>query len=124
MHSQRGCTTANQQTIAFRIRGTYPIRKHTQTLMDGNAARLGHAVPHIWFLRDSTLLVVVPEERSECSCLHPPITKLLVGVPVESTAVSSNHWHLEELELEHALDHVMEVCPLAEIIAKLQDALA
>jgi hypothetical protein len=65
---------------------------------------------------------MVPVEWRERSCLHPPVAELLIGIPIETTTVRSDHWHLEELELKNTLDHVVEVCPLTEVIAELHHA--
>ena len=61
---------------------------------------------------------MVPIERHERAHLHPPIAELLVRVVVEPARVRADHRDLEELELEHALDVVVQVRPLGEVVSQ------
>ena len=61
---------------------------------------------------------MVPVERQERAELHPAIAQLLVRVVVEPARVRADHGHLEELELEHALDAVAHVRPLGPVVAQ------
>lgn len=60
-------------------------------------------------MRERALLVMVPVEWHERAELHPAVAQLLIGVVIEPARVGADHGDLEELELEHALDVVMQV---------------
>jgi hypothetical protein len=98
---------------------TYPVGKELVAGGDRGAARGSDAVPPERLLAERRLRVVVAEERCERSCLHPAVAQLLVGVPVEATRVGTDHRDLEELELEDALNHLMQVRPQAVVVAEL-----
>lgn len=59
---------------------------------------------------------MIPIERHERRELHPTVAQLLVRVAVEPTRIRANHRNLEELELEHTLDVVMQVRPSREVV--------
>ena len=100
------------------VRATHPVRQHAVPHGDRRARRLRDAVPAVRLLRDCSEHVVVPIERHERAELHPAVAQLFVSVIVEPTRVRADHWDLEELELEHALDIVVQICPSGVIISK------
>lgn len=51
--------------------------------------------------------------------LHPPIKELLVSIAIETARIRPDHWDLEKLKLQHALDRHVHVLPLAIIVTEL-----
>ena len=98
------------------LTAAYPVGEHAVADLDGRARRSCYAVPPVWLLGNRTKDVVVPVERKERAELHPPVAQLLVRVVVEPARVRADHRDLEELELEHALDVVMQVRPSREVV--------
>ena len=52
---------------------------------------------------------MIPEEGEERRQHHPPVEQLLRAVSGETSGVRADHWHLEDLKVEHALDRGFHV---------------
>ena len=123
--SQRECTVgediSQRQVCTFDVGGseeTYPVVQQTVPDVDRCRRCLRDAVPAVRLLRDCAARVVVPVEWVERAKLRPPVAELLVRVPVEPAHVRADHRDLEELELEDALDAVVQVRPAGEVVAE------
>ena len=70
-------------------------------------------------LTNARVAVVVPHERVERTERGPASAQRLGGVAAETADVAADHAHLEEGgEVEHALDAVAVLIPLAEVVAE------
>ena len=96
----------------------YPVGKHAVADGDRAARRARDDVPAVRLLGDRAADVVVPIEGQERAELHPAVAELLRGVVQEAARVRADHRDLVELELEHALDVVVHVRPLAVVVAE------
>ncbi len=61
---------------------------------------------------------MVPIKRHKRRKLHPPATQLFICIIVESARVRTDHWNLEQLELEYTLDVEVHVLPFTKVVAK------
>jgi hypothetical protein len=61
---------------------------------------------------------MVPEEGQECPQLHPPVQQFLCRRATKPSDIRSDHWHLEKLVLQHALDASSQIVPGTLIITE------
>lgn len=83
----------------------------------GHLTRFDDGRPDVRLLANRSEFVVVAVKWEECRELHPPITQLLISIPIKPARIHAEHRDPEQLEVESLRDAEEHVQPLRVVVA-------